>query len=174
MLLLFEASFPADLADFPFDPKIYSSFLLGWSFLYFFLAIAAVPFLTSHKFWPNPTRLAFDTVVSITQTILAFAFTHRIYGIISPQGALSENVWDHVYFSTVTFSTFGYGDFRPSESARTLAGLQSIIGNLHLGMVVGVAFFAAQPGGPSPENTAQPRWPEPRRLRRTSRQRNRP
>jgi hypothetical protein len=36
--------------------------------------------------------------------------------------------WDAIYFSIVTFTTLGYGDFRPAPSLRLLAGAEAAIG----------------------------------------------
>jgi len=58
--------------------------------------------------------------------------------------AVAVNSRDAVYFSAVTFSTLGYGDFRPCEVARIWAAGQAILGNLHLGLIVGAAFFFVQ------------------------------
>ena len=36
--------------------------------------------------------------------------------------------WDAVYFSTVTFTTLGYGDYWPLGVARLLAGAEALLG----------------------------------------------
>ncbi|WIY27283.1 potassium channel family protein [Parasedimentitalea psychrophila] len=143
--MLLEVINPVFVGENPAIEKVGAAILLLWSTAYFILVVATIPFLTSHHFWPNPIRLATDATVSITQTIFAFAITYRIYGISGPSEELAPSTWDHLYFSAVTFSTLGYGDFRPDAAARGFAAFQSIVGNLHLGMIVGVAFFAAQP-----------------------------
>jgi len=143
--MLLEVVNPVFVGDRPAIEKFAAGILILWSTAYFILVVATIPFLTSHHFWPNPVRLATDASVSIAQTIFAFAIAYRIYGIVGPPEELPPSPWDHLYFSAVTFSTLGYGDFRPDVAARGFAAFQSIVGNLHLGMIVGVAFFAAQP-----------------------------
>ena len=107
---------------------------------FFSFVVVIVPFLSSKEFVLNPFRLFTDAVVSIVLIILSFGLAYRFLGI-KPDGA---SAIDHVYFSAVTFSTLGYGDFRPSsEAARMVAAFQAIIGNLHLGIIVGAAFLAA-------------------------------
>ncbi|AUQ44555.1 two pore domain potassium channel family protein [Phaeobacter inhibens] len=145
IVIFLEAFNPVFDGTRPFLEKTAISVLTLWSTAYFVLVVATVPFLTSHDFWPNPTRLATDALVSITQTIFVFALVYRTYGIVGPTSETTASAWDHLYFSAVTFSTLGYGDFRPDIAARGFAAFQSIVGNLHLGMIVGVAFFAAQP-----------------------------
>ena len=117
---------------------------IGWAFLYFIAVVATIPFLTSKKFWPDPVRLAFDGLISILQTILAFALIYEVLGLVPPNAGETGIKRDFVYFSAVTFSTLGFGDFQPKPDARLYAAAQSILGNLHLGIIVGVTFFAAQ------------------------------
>jgi len=43
---------------------------------------------------------------------------------------------DCLYFSTVTFTTLGYGDFRPIGKARRIAMIEAVSGYLYLGITV--------------------------------------
>lgn len=113
-----------------------------YSILYFIIVIVIVPFLSSEDFVLNPFRLFTDGVISICLVVLSFSTAYYYLGI-EASFEKSPSIVDHVYFSAVTFSTLGFGDFRPSESARLLAAFQAIIGNLHLGIIVGAAFLAA-------------------------------
>lgn len=116
-----------------------------FSVSFFIFVVFAVLILTSQSFRPAPVRLIRDTLLSIGLNILSFAQLYRAIGIIHPEKDSVATAWDCVYFSAVTFSTLGYGDFQPSESARLVAAAQALIGNLHLGVIVGAAFLAAQP-----------------------------
>jgi hypothetical protein len=115
-----------------------------WSVLFFSLVVVTIPFLASERFKPDPIRLFVDGIISICLSILSFALAYRMLGIVGPENILATESTDFIYFSSVTFSTLGFGDFRPDTSARLLAACQAIIGNLHLGVIVGAAFFAAQ------------------------------
>jgi voltage-gated potassium channel Kch len=44
------------------------------------------------------------------------------------QTTADSDFTNYLYFSTVTFTTLGYGDFRPCESARLLAAVESLLG----------------------------------------------
>ena len=119
--------------------------LLLFALIYFLMVVVGVIFLTSADFRPNARRLATDTTISIIFTILAFSLAYRLGGI--SLGEVCSDVFenrDYVYFSAVTFSTLGYGDFRPCPDMRLIAAFQAIFGNLHLGLIVGSAFFLAQ------------------------------
>lgn len=114
-----------------------------WSGIYFALIILVIPFLTAHHARPSPFWFMVVTIVSISLTILSYSLVYRHFGIIGPDGSEALlKVGDYLYFSAVTFSTLGYGDFRPAPDARLFAAFQSILGNLHLGMTVGVLFYA--------------------------------
>jgi hypothetical protein len=44
-----------------------------------------------------------------------------------------------LYFSVVTFTTLGYGDFQPHPDLRLLAGFEAVLGYIYLGLTVGAA-----------------------------------
>lgn len=119
-------------------------FVVIWAVAFFNLVIVVVLFLTSRHFKPDALRLLIDGLVSISLCILGFALAYRIGGIVGPDGVYTDRILDFVYFSAVTFSTLGFGDFQPSERMRLLAAFQALLGNLHLGVIVGAMFFATQ------------------------------
>ena len=116
--------------------------------VYFLVVVIGVIFLTSRKFRPDPLRLARDTLVSVALTIMAFSVFYRSAGITldSTCDRFPIAPSDAIYFSAVTFSTLGYGDFRPcpTATARLMSAFHAIFGNLHLGLIVGAAYFFAQ------------------------------
>lgn len=113
------------------------------SLLFFYqTTIAVVRLGSSSGFNINVLRLIRDIGISILLTILAFSLIYRALGIRA--GFELErpiNALDHVYFSAVTFSTLGFGDFRPAAAARIWAALQAIYGNVHLGLIVGAIYL---------------------------------
>lgn len=139
-------------AGFGRDVAVPGAFAVIWSAVFFSLVVLAIPFLTRHDWTPNVPRLALDTLVSVLATIFGYALLYRAFWSAAPETA---GFMDAVYFSAVTFSTLGYGDFAPPRELRLLSALQAIIGNLHLGMIVGTAIFAMQPEPRSAED--QPR-----------------
>lgn len=67
-------------------------------------------------------RLLFDTFVSSLFMICTFAIIYSAYGICSDEnGCVNGDRLNSIYFSAVTFSTLGFGDFSPSPSARIFA-----------------------------------------------------
>ena len=51
---------------------------------------------------------------------------------------LDQGFVSGLYYSTVTFTTLGYGDFQPVVRMRTIAGIEALIGYGFLGVVVGL------------------------------------
>lgn len=107
-----------------------AGFLLISSITMFYWIIVLPPFV--HGRLVNALRLFNNTIISSSLTICVFALWYRILGM-NPSGT----ALDALYFSAVTFSTLGYGDFAPSPNARVFAAVQAILGNLHLGFIVG-------------------------------------
>ncbi|MBR9864826.1 MAG: two pore domain potassium channel family protein [Rhodobacteraceae bacterium] len=116
-------------------------FLIGWvcfcwSLGYFLYVVLLIGFFVANT---NAQRLFVDSVISACLMILSSAGLFHAYGIISPDEAAVTNR-DLVYFSAVTFSTLGFGDFRPAADARLIAASLAILGNLHLAVLVGAVF----------------------------------
>ncbi len=57
---------------------------------------------------------------------------------------VSNSLVDGLYFSIVTFTTLGYGDYQPVGYGRYLAATQALAGYLVLGLTVGAILYWAQ------------------------------
>jgi hypothetical protein len=109
------------------------------------------------KFFSGFTYFLFFLLLHIVAFIFLFAFIYtqkgivrsRVYTDVSDKAGddSSHVVKDYLpclYFSTVTFTTLGYGDFEPTEEARGVAALESIVGLLFFGLFVGMIVYALQ------------------------------
>lgn len=125
--------------------QLFSFYLLAIAFLFFMTNIVNIVFSASESFKINTQRLFLDVVVSSLFHIVAFSCVFRTFRILDGDGRLVQtlNFTDHLYFSIVTFSTLGYGDFTPSGNSRLFAAYEALIGNVHLGFLVGATFLAA-------------------------------
>lgn len=113
-----------------------------FGFVFFFTTSLAVIRLQSERFYIAPGRLLRDIAISIFFSVIAFAVFYRSAGIIPTFDTdIDQSIREYLYFSIVTFSTLGYGDFRPSPDARMLAAAQALLGTVHIGMIVGAAFL---------------------------------
>ena len=96
-------------------------------------------------------RLIRDIGISAALTIAAFAIIYRYTGLTSgsdahptcfavPSCVCDAGPVDQLYFSIVTFTTLGFGDFVPCE-ARIVAAFEALLGTLHLGLFAGAVFY---------------------------------
>jgi hypothetical protein len=58
------------------------------------------------------------------------------YGIVDTSGNVIYDFRTCLYFSAVTFTTLGYGDFQPTEYIRILAAFEAFMGYLFLGALI--------------------------------------
>lgn len=125
--------------------------LVAMSTVYFAVVIVGVLFLVARRYGVAPLRLARDSALSVLFNLLAFAVLYRSFGIGLEHciGPAESDPTASLYFSMVTFSTLGYGDFRPCEVTRVWAASQAILGNLHLAIIVASAFLVVEIGGPN-------------------------
>lgn len=89
----------------------------------------------------------FLLVLSMICMIWTFADTYSKASFSDISGKVSHDFYGAVYLSIVTWTTLGYGDLRPTESVRILAGLEAITGYLYIGIFVAFAInylFTAQ------------------------------
>ncbi|MEO0635251.1 MAG: potassium channel family protein [Pseudomonadota bacterium] len=118
-------------------------FAIASSLIYFGVICIWLLFVSKPHYSPNPIRLVSDILISGLFAIAAFSLAYRIWGIVDTLDATAAVAsTDALYFSAVTFSTLGFGDFRPAESMRLVASFQALIGNLHLGLLAGAVFYA--------------------------------
>jgi uncharacterized membrane protein YgcG len=80
--------------------------------------------------------------------VLAFAWVHHRIGLVDlsgpgPRG--TRDFGDALYFSVVTITTLGYGDFIPIGSGRTIAAIQALTGYFILGILVSTGFQLIAP-----------------------------
>jgi hypothetical protein len=106
-------------------------------------------------------------VVCIPLFLCEFALIFAELGIIGPDNEPARPL-DYLYFSIVTFTTLGYGDFRPTPSARPFAALEALVGYVMLGLFVSVLIMINQQqhegGGSGGKREAQARRSTPEDL----------
>lgn len=82
-------------------------------------------------------------VLSIYVTLFAFAALYQRSGLMH-HGEISHEPMDALYFSIVTWTTLGYGDFHPVESLRLLAAFQALLGTLFIPLLIAALLFSVQ------------------------------
>ena len=93
----------------------------------------------------QPSKVIMSGILIIT--LFAFLFMNLgISNVVGIEFNTSNNFLDCMYFSTITFTTLGYGDFRPLEGlGRVLAGSEAFIGAFMMALFVYT--FARRTGG---------------------------
>jgi hypothetical protein len=100
--------------------------------------------LSKHKYDTNQAIML--SCLIIFNILLIYAFYYSSYSIKDPDGIPTQDFKDCLYFSIVTFTTLGYGDFLPSSEVRLVAATQSIVGYLCLGMITSMFFLIVRRG----------------------------
>jgi hypothetical protein len=86
--------------------------------------------------------------------IFIFSTIYFTWGIIGEIGLTSEGAKQEliindyilsIYFSIVTWTTLGYGDFKPPADLRLIASLQALMGYLYMAIVVGIFLSLFKP-----------------------------
>lgn len=94
--------------------------------------------------------------VEVLAMLVSFAAIYRRIGIIDnthAEGVVVHEFWTSLYYSVVTFTTLGYGDFYPQGIGRALAGMQALTGYLVLGLLASVAANLISPHHPAGTGT---------------------
>jgi hypothetical protein len=78
-------------------------------------------------------------VVAVTlMNISLFASFYHMFGVRLGQDVLKGDWYNSVYFSVVTWTTLGYGDFAPVENLRLVAALEALMGYFYMALLVGL------------------------------------
>jgi hypothetical protein len=80
-------------------------------------------------------------LLAMLVTILTFANIYRFGGLVSPDTIIVHNATDSLYFSIVTWTTLGYGDFHPTEAIRMYAALEALLGTIFLPLALSVLIY---------------------------------
>jgi hypothetical protein len=110
----------------------------------FLLGINILFFISLWSFIYKSALKAADCWKSMLELILVafsniFLFTdiYRYFGIANSEG-ISQNLFDCLYFSIVTWTTLGYGDFSPTKGARFFAASEALLGYVYMAILIAI------------------------------------
>ncbi|MFT5760040.1 MAG: hypothetical protein ACI9LM_004824 [Alteromonadaceae bacterium] len=85
--------------------------------------------------------LAITIFTSFCSVIFFFANLYEILDLIYETGSTNKmtTFGDFLYFSTVTFTTLGYGEYIPQGYAKIAAAIQALIGLGYFSFIIGIS-----------------------------------
>jgi hypothetical protein len=87
--------------------------------------------------------------LSVYYAIMSYAIVYKLLGIIDTSITGGRSVTHDpetcLYFSVVTWTTLGYGDFRPVPGARLVAASEAMVGYIAMAVLIS-AFARVLPG----------------------------
>jgi hypothetical protein len=115
----------------------------------FWILVAAVPIVAVITFFmlrdvaksSEPTiNVIIQLFALIANFILLYAAIYRAIGIVDTKDhtTTSYELVDCIYFSIITWTTTGYGDFRPPEQARLIAASEALLGYVVMTIIIGI------------------------------------
>ena len=90
-----------------------------------------IALVQTYPTWVYGTVLCGGMVCSI----IFHAFLYQGVGLVA-ESLVFPNFADALYFSLVTFTTLGYGDFQPADGYRLFAASQAVYGYIFLGLLI--------------------------------------
>lgn len=72
----------------------------------------------------------------VTFVVFRYADVYVKVGLLDADGNPITHYGTCLYFSVVTFSTLGYGDYHPSEAAQGAAATEAMVGYVLMGLLV--------------------------------------
>jgi hypothetical protein len=88
--------------------------------------------------------------------IFIFAAFFRMFGVMHGESVVTDDWPVALYFSLITWTTVGYGDFVPTEGTRLLAGIEALFGYFYMALLVGVFMLIATQKPDADSGTRRP------------------
>lgn len=102
--------------------------------------------------WSRMHRHSFGRTLALVASVLGLFFIHTIevwtWAVVYLRLEIVPTFEEALYFSTVTFSTVGYGDVVPTQGWRLLCALEGINGFLLIGWSTAYLVGASTRYGP--------------------------
>lgn len=100
-----------------------------------FIGIAVLMLWLAIRLPKRPKTLVF-ALLAFLFIVFLYAECYQQCGLSGPDGRMCKDFGVCLYFSVITITTLGYGDFTPMPSARWIAATEALNGYLLLGLLV--------------------------------------
>lgn len=112
--------------------------LMNWQFLKNILLI-----FQNHSQLKNLWKEYLWAALMALVNIHIFSCFYYIFGVVHNGSLLEADWYNSYYFSMVTWTTLGYGDFSPPENIRLIAAFEGFVGYVYMALLVGLIFTIA-------------------------------
>jgi len=122
----------------------FNSIYLLWGSLLVIVIIAVFYSITFYKS-ETPYQKLLYYLLTLFFLIGYFAVVYKSFGIVdsSTGDTIKPNWLNSLYFSVVTWTTLGYGDFRPTEDMKIWVMVEAIMGYIFMGLLIGKVLFVS-------------------------------
>jgi hypothetical protein len=111
------------------------------------VAFCLLRFAYRQRFFWGPLLGFLLLFLTSADLISSFAELYQQTGLVGPDGTVVAGDESHeecLYFSIVTFTTLGYGDFYPVDDCRLLAATEAVLGYIYFGLTIAILFDLVQ------------------------------
>jgi hypothetical protein len=108
-------------------PPVVAAITISWALL-----VASQKILSRNKNW-SARRIGIAAAESTFASIVGFASLYWVYGIRNSDGTHFDLILS-IYFSVVTWTTLGYGDFYPEPQVRLVAAIEALSAYCFMGV----------------------------------------
>jgi hypothetical protein len=119
-----------------------------WALVVSLMVILATTTYFSITFFDRPSsNKLYFYFITLFLLIGYFALVYKNFGTIPPgqTGTEQLNWLDSLYFSVVTWTTLGYGDFRPgTDTVKLFVMTEALLGYVYMGMLIGKILLLGQ------------------------------
>lgn len=131
----------------------YFSLILVKQFEYYSLAGSLLTLLVTSMYYGitffrsnEPIKKFAYFLILMFLIIGYFALVYKAFGIIDTytNEPIQPDWLNSIYFSVVTWTTLGYGDFKPTNELKVWVMAEALMGYIFMGIVVAKVLFLAQ------------------------------
>ncbi|PNK61071.1 ion channel [Psychrobacter sp. FDAARGOS_221] len=123
--------------------------IIGFTFLFCGVFLWSL-FTTLKRIYGNSGHLWKELILASFNVfifLLAFAGVYSEIGIVDTTrdgSPITHDFWLTSYYSIITFTSTGYGDFQPQGIGRVLASLHALVGYFRLGLMASTGLTVIQ------------------------------